>query len=69
MERILDGRQASQLPDLMQRFSVEWEKQRELVPAAWARGRENQARQRAAALAWAVSAKRAGTLLGPCVLS
>jgi hypothetical protein len=30
VERILDGRQAPQLADLMQPFPVEWEKQREL---------------------------------------
>ena len=29
VERILDGRQAPQLADLMQPFPVEWEKQRE----------------------------------------
>jgi hypothetical protein len=31
VERILDGRQAPQLADLMQPFPVEWEKQRELL--------------------------------------
>jgi hypothetical protein len=41
---ILDGRQASQLADLMQPFPVEWEKQRELVPLACVRGREDQVR-------------------------
>jgi hypothetical protein len=30
VERILDGRQAPQLADLLQPFPVEWEKQREL---------------------------------------